>query len=299
MSRIQCLAMAVALPLGWAQPSRLHLRGAHPAALASPNGTGAPFHLAWGEAVSLCLSIGGNQVGNGAPLQLQRCDTTWRSSGQNFHIDAGRIRMHQHPNYCVGIDDGDYSNGTQVQLWECNSQAKHQAWDFWHYGHIRASSSYPTSMCLTVAGDQGFSGAKVQLWSCGSAGGAGAAAHRWVQLALGAGGSKIYAVPNADKVCARPFSPVQPSSGACAEAAEALRPGSGCPWPEKRRWAQVVERDDRPTWPRGCYFYAACQGGCGLLFNPTGIGSDCPSQGDCMGIEVLCELSVPSIYENC
>lgn len=40
----------------------------------------------------------------------------------------------------------------------------------------------------------------------------------------------------------------------------------------------------------GCYFYGACQGGCGLYFNPTGEGHNCPSQGDCMSISMICQL---------
>lgn len=52
----------------------------------------------------------------------------------------------------------------------------------------------------------------------------------------------------------------------------------------------VVAEQAKVSWPLGCYFYSACQGGCGLYYNPVGRGQSCPDEGNCMSISMICCL---------
>jgi len=262
----------------------------------SAQGSVAPFsHMLWAPSVSYCLSADGNQIANGVSIQLWECDQTWRSAGQNMYFDVqGRLRMYSDPEYCVVVDGDARSNGARVQLWKCSDGNAKQPWSFQHSGQVRASGA-ATPMCLVIDGNRAFNGAKIQLWSC-----VDARADRnqnWVQLSRGGDGAggAAYAVPGEDGACEWPFAPVDASEWACAAAAEALRPGQGCQWPGSplKHWAEVVTRRDKPSWPRGCYFYGACQGGCSLDFNPEGAGASCPTQGQCMSIDVICQLRLP------
>lgn len=117
----------------------------------------------------------------------------------------------------------------------------------------------------------------------------------WLKVSLGRGGRFAYASPNEDKACADPFAPVSQSVEACVAAAEAVWPGSGCYYMSDSivPWSKVVHTVDHPSWPQGCSYYGACQGGCGLDFNPSGTGSSCPTQGDCMSIDVICQMALP------
>eukprot|EP00439_Symbiodinium_sp_Y106_P025046 s4133_g3.t1 len=192
-------------------------------------------HLAWMPDLSFCLSSDGNRIGNGVKVQLWHCDQKWHSGGQNFFLDeAGRIRMHQNPDYCVVIDGDRYENGAKIQLWKCSDSNKHQTWYFNNVGQIEARNA-PNQMCLVIDGNQAFNGAKIQLWSCQWS---SSKLQDWVKIALGPSGSRAYALPNEDKACAFPFEPVGTTTADCVEAAEAVRPGEGCHW--GAGWADVV-----------------------------------------------------------
>merc|ERR1712087_412030 len=94
--------------------------------------------------------------------------------------------------------------------------------------------------------------------------------------------------------CQWPFLPVDMDSDACAAAAEALRPGEGCQWSSSPlvRWADLVRTVDKPSQPRGCYFYGACRGGCGLEFNPTGHTDAHPDSQQFQSVSAICRLPV-------
>lgn len=241
----------------------------------------APVHLAWTHMPNFCLSADANQLENGVKVHLWECDNTWQSKGQNFVVDAeNRFRMHANTDYCLVVDGDHFVNGAKIQLWKCNEKNPNQRWYSQMTGQI--SSSSEPSMCLVIDGNNAFNGAKIQMWSCEG----NSQLKEWMRLVLGPG-AKVFGVPNEDGACEAPFEAVDSSLKACVDAAEAMRPGSGC---YSSQWESVVTTDYQPTWPRGCYFYAACQGGCGLYFNPSGKGKSCPSQGDCMSISVICQL---------
>lgn len=146
--------------------------------------------------------------------------------------------MHQHSNYCVVIDGDKFTNGAKIQLWQCDDRNRNQVWDFQYSGQIRTPNS-PTPMCLVIDGNEAFNGAKIQVWSCSNSASSATAQH-WLKVSFDPRGKAMYAVPNGDKACPRPFLPVSQSAEACATAAETLRPGSGCQWPGSplRSWAQ-------------------------------------------------------------
>jgi len=281
-------AFAAALASAAEEQPQLRLRGSNATFLTTAvKKASSSAHLAWMPDLSFCLSSDGNRIGNGVKVQLWQCDNKWHSIGQNFFLDdSGRIRMHLNPDYCLVIDGDKYENGAKIQLWKCNDSNKHQTWYFNDAGQIQARNS-PTQMCLVIDSNQAFNGAKIQLWSCQRP---SDKLQDWVKIALSPSGSRAYALPDEDKACKFPFEPVATDTAACVEAAEAIRPGQGCHW--GGGWADVVSEVSYSNWPQGCYFYAACQGGCSLGFNPTGQGSSCPTQGECMSISMICQMSL-------
>mmetsp|Transcript_21353 Transcript_21353/g.44325 ORF Transcript_21353/g.44325 Transcript_21353/m.44325 type:complete len:299 (-) Transcript_21353:221-1117(-) len=295
--KLVCLlpALAMTWSLAAASPPQPQLRGSTNTTLKLQSaGLASATHLVWKDwATSLCLSSDGNRIGNGVKVQLWQCDQTWGSGGQNFILDsAGRIRMHGDPRYCVVVDGDRHADGSHIQLWECNDADQKQVWAFSLSGKMLATWA-PTQMCMAVDANRAFNGARIQLWSCDNAW-TGSGPQDWLQVTLGKDGRTAYAVPNEDKACSSPFVPVSQSVDSCLAAAEALRPGSGCSFPGTfMPWAKVLSPIDRPSWPQGCSFYGGCQYGCGLDFNPSGAGASCPTQGQCMSISVICQLSLP------
>ncbi|CAK9008633.1 unnamed protein product [Durusdinium trenchii] len=252
-----------------------------------------PIHLAWSPTPNFCVSADRNRLANGVKVQLWECDNTWQSKGQNFVVDSQhRIRMHTNLDYCLVVD-GDYlATGAKIQLWKCNEENPNQQW----YSNLRSpiSSLSKPSVCMAVDGNTAYNGAAVQLAPCQGPN----ALQEWTRLALGPGG-RVFAVPNADGACEAPFSAVDASSEACVEAAEALRPDKGC---YSRSWKSMISTEKRRSWPKGCYFYSACGGGCGLYldgarhFNPSGQGQHCPVEGDCISISVICQQTEGPVW---
>lgn len=294
---------AASLAMTWAlaaasppQPQQPQLRGggnSSAAGLRSASAAAPAAHLVWkGDRTMYCLSSDGNRIGDGVKVQLWECDQTWRSSGQNFYLDAdGRIRMHADPSYCMVIDGDEYRDGAKIQLWRCDTANKHQIWQIGQSGQIQQANPRRDAepMCVSIDANKAFNGAKIQVWSCVGA------VQDWLKVSLGQGGRFAYAAPNEDKACASPFAPVSRSAEACVDAAEAVRPGSGCYYltGSLYPWSKVVQTVSEPSWPQGCSFYGACQGGYGLYFNPSGTGGSCPTQGDCMAIDVICQMALP------
>jgi len=269
---------------------------------------GSTSQIVWKNSMaSYCLSTAGNRIGNGVKIQLWHCDRSWSSSGQKFNIEAttgwesphsGRIKIVGNPDYCVVIDGDRYQKGTHIQLWQCDDTNKNQVWSFGLSGQIIFAGDAPHQdpMCLVIDGNNAFDGAKIQLWSCAAGNADPQQSQQWIRLSLGEG-RFAYASPDDDKSCAAPFEPMTTSSSNCAIAAEALRPGSGCTsFGGLTPWAQLGLEIAEPSWPKGCMFYAACNHGCGLDFNPHGTGSFCPHQGDGMAIEVICQLPLSQTF---
>jgi len=258
-------------------------------------------HIVWSPSVAFssqyCLSTKEGAAGTHVDLLLWECDLTGHSGEQIFHLDElGNIRPNIKPDHCLAVYGKASERGLEVQIQRCPSND----------GSIEPASVLSMSgytgwvqgsldMCLAIEGDHAFNGAKVVMAHCheghddGSAG-----AQDWLQLSSVPGSQVAYASPNEDKSCAKPFAPVL-SEAACVTAANVISRVRGCGYGDTlRRWATVVEHLHKQSWPAGCHFYAACQGGCSLGFNPNGTGASCPDQGDCMSIAVICKLDLRS-----
>lgn len=259
------------------------LAAAENSTLRSGTAKDSPVHLAWTKLANFCLSSDGNRIENGVKVHLWDCDQSFQSIGQNFFVDQqNRIRMHSNLEYCLVIDGDDFSNGSKIQLWKCDEKNERQRWFTNLVGQI-VSYEQP-GFCLVLDGNRAFNGAKIQLWTCTG----DLDLKSWMKIVRAPLG-RAFAVPNADRACEAPFEAVTTSQEACLQAAEALRPEQGCMW---GKWKDVIAEDNKPSWPKGCYFYGACQGGCGLYWNPTGAGKSCPTEGDCMSISVICQLKI-------
>jgi hypothetical protein len=253
-----------------------------------------------------CLSTRSSAVTDLNPnvdVLLWECDLTGHFGEQIFHVDKiGHIRSNVKPDHCLAVYGNASERASKVQLQHCvsNDSSIDPASVFSmssYAGSIQVNSpgSLGHFMCLAVEGNHAFNGAKVVTAHCHSGGDDGlSGAQDWLQLNNVPGSQVAYASPNEDKSCAWPFRPVL-SEAACVTAANLLSPVGGCKFGDTlRRWATVIERLHKQSWPAGCHFYGACQGGCGLHFNPNGSGASCPSQGDCMSIAVICELDMRS-----
>ncbi|CAL1136142.1 unnamed protein product, partial [Cladocopium goreaui] len=121
---------------------------------------------------------------------------TWSSPGQIFKQQLlrwaadERIRMAFNPEYCVVVDNDDFKNGAKIQLfpvtavarWKCDDSNEMQDWVLWsHFGGscsgMIAAQATDKEYCMAtwlvlvgcskvVDGNNGFDGAKVQLWKC-------------------------------------------------------------------------------------------------------------------------------------
>mmetsp|Transcript_29938 Transcript_29938/g.64545 ORF Transcript_29938/g.64545 Transcript_29938/m.64545 type:complete len:231 (-) Transcript_29938:84-776(-) len=135
------------------------------------------MQIRWTADPTLCLSSEGNRIGNGIRMQLWKCDETWSSPGQIFKQQLlrwaadERIRMAFNPEYCVVVDNDDFKNGAKIQLWKCDDSNEMQDWVLWsHFGGscsgMIAAQATDKEYCMVVDGNNGFDGAKVQLWKC-------------------------------------------------------------------------------------------------------------------------------------
>jgi len=249
-----------------------------------------------------CLTATVGSAGTKVDVSLLECDRTWHIGAQKFHPDKfGNIRPNGKLDHCLAVDGNASRNGSKVQVQHCVSNdgsiGKASAFLLSTYtGRIQVDfGSLDHVMCLAIEGDHAFNGAKVVAAPCHDVrGDESSGPQDWLQLANVPGSQVAYASPNKDKSCVWPFRPVL-TEAACVTAANVLSPMGGCMFGDTlKRWAAVIERLHERSWPAGCHFYGACQGGCSLGFNPDGVGASCPTQGDCMSIDVICELDFRS-----
>ncbi|WP_199809096.1 ricin-type beta-trefoil lectin domain protein, partial [Streptomyces sp. NRRL WC-3626] len=65
---------------------------------------------------------------------------------------------------CLDVDNGGTADGTEVQVWTCNSSAA-QRWTVSQDGSLRALGK-----CLDVSGGGSADGTRIQLWTCNGTG---------------------------------------------------------------------------------------------------------------------------------
>jgi hypothetical protein len=78
------------------------------------------------------------------------------------------------PNSCLDVTGGAATQGTPVQLWDCNGTLA-QRWTFNAQGELRSGLS--SSLCLDVTGGATAQGTGVQIYGCN-----GTAAQRWTKV---------------------------------------------------------------------------------------------------------------------
>jgi hypothetical protein len=78
------------------------------------------------------------------------------------------------PNSCLDVTGGAATQGTAVQLWDCNGTAA-QRWNFTAQGELRSGLS--STLCLDVTGGSATQGTGVQIYGCN-----GTAAQRWTRV---------------------------------------------------------------------------------------------------------------------
>ncbi|RKH68116.1 M57 family metalloprotease [Corallococcus aberystwythensis] len=77
-------------------------------------------------------------------------------------------------NRCLDVTGGSATQGTPVQLWECNGTAAQQ-WRLTPQGELRSNLS--PNLCLDVSGGNPAQGTGVQIWECN-----GTTAQRWTMV---------------------------------------------------------------------------------------------------------------------
>lgn len=77
----------------------------------------------------------------------------------------------------------------------------------------------------------------------------------------------------------------------CIQAAFMFQ-GNGCPYGGS--WAEILTDEDDASKPEGCYFEAACQGGCGLRHN-TQTSTSNSTCGDCYSTSLFCKKAAEAL----
>ncbi|MFF1275780.1 lectin [Streptomyces marokkonensis] len=85
-----------------------------------------------------------------------------KQSGSPSEPRAGEVRGVG--GKCLDVDDAGTADGTEVQIWTCNSTAA-QRWTVAEDGSLRALGK-----CLDVSGGGSADGTRVQLWTCNGTG---------------------------------------------------------------------------------------------------------------------------------
>ncbi|MBS2966792.1 ricin-type beta-trefoil lectin domain protein [Actinocrinis puniceicyclus] len=101
---------------------------------------------------SALLSVPGSIGNGGGPSPSSSPSTGPATSGHIVGVGSGR---------CVDVPGSSQTGGTQVQLWDCNTQANQQ-WTYTSAGELRV---YGT-MCLDADAQGTTAGTKAIIWSC-------------------------------------------------------------------------------------------------------------------------------------
>jgi predicted alpha-1,6-mannanase (GH76 family) len=116
---------------------------------------GAPISGPGGK----CVDVGGDDIGgNGAAVQLWDCqsyaaDQHWSSSPDGSARTLGR---------CLDVVSGGTSNGTLVELWDCNGTGN-QKWTQRPDGSL---SNPQSGRCLDAPNGSSANGVRLQIWDC-------------------------------------------------------------------------------------------------------------------------------------
>lgn len=111
-----------------------------------------------------CFDNKGGQILNGNPIQLSTCVENHNSNNQKWYFDGDYIRLSSHRNKCLDVPSSNTSNGTNLQLYDCNGTAAQQ----WIYHELTKTirSKINTNKCIYPAGGNTSFGTNIQIWDC-------------------------------------------------------------------------------------------------------------------------------------
>lgn len=130
-------------------------------------------------ATSFCIGV--SWVGNGAKVELRNCDehgtTKWKFVGEKLQLQAD---WNGKP-MCLDVTGHDFSNGKQLQIWECtpNDPDQHLKQEEWFWAKDGSCHEFklfwknrPTNgyFYIDVKDGKSFLGNPVQIWQNGGMG---------------------------------------------------------------------------------------------------------------------------------
>jgi hypothetical protein len=105
-----------------------------------------------------CLTVINGEATNGAKIELRHCNGT-ASQKWFYDFNKGMMQSGVAGNYCLDVPGGNTSNGTQLQIWECQEGNPNQQWD---KNGTRLMSRLNNNQVIDAAGKN--SGDPIVLW---------------------------------------------------------------------------------------------------------------------------------------
>jgi len=134
---------------------------------------GVTYRLTPQQATGMGIDVCNNGVTtNGTCIQQY---SYWAGNGQKFFIgDAGHgnvtFKLKNNSNKCIGAVGNATTQGTYMEVQDCNSSNYGQAWITGETtagsGMFGFRSAANPTMCLDVAGNNGNNGQRMELWPC-------------------------------------------------------------------------------------------------------------------------------------
>jgi len=117
-----------------------------------------------------CLSVDRRRVNsNGAKIVLSSCTGSPNQRWVNLNGDLGNRASGQGPFRCLTDPRGSMRNGTQLEIWMCNTGGDSE-WT----GPAEPILSLLPRKCVDDRGNQSAAGTAIQIWTCN-----GTAAQKW------------------------------------------------------------------------------------------------------------------------
>ena len=116
------------------------------------------------------------RLGHGRARHLRLPDRPVRQPvghpGRLGHADRSRSSRATDTAECVDDNAGSSTNGTKVQMWDCNGSPSSQAWTMASNGTVQINGS-----CLDITGGSTANGALIEEWTCN-----GGANQQWLAV---------------------------------------------------------------------------------------------------------------------
>merc|ERR1712046_86727 len=97
---------------------------------------------------------------NGTSLPVSKSNDTAASSLRSTTSYGQLFRFNSDDKYCLSVDANRFSNGQNIQLWECLYTSGQLF--FYNLGLIQVAAN--PRYCVVIDGNQNRNGANIQLW---------------------------------------------------------------------------------------------------------------------------------------